>query len=198
MTSKARGFTLIEVVVSITILSLIVLATVTAMRTLANTQERLEQKAEQSSQMQMVVRYLRKTLSDAQSITWYKFGAPAGQYFYGDESYVQVVSPLAIAGRTGGLWTSHLSVKEGRLVLKLISGLQLPDWSGDGLSYVLLSNIDAFSIAYRSNRYSEWVSDWDGLDEKPDLGIPSHVKIKLKVAGRYWPDIIVAMNPSRS
>ena len=41
-TSRQRGFTLVEVMVALTILSLVMLATVTGLRTLANTQVAIE------------------------------------------------------------------------------------------------------------------------------------------------------------
>lgn len=194
MTFKARGFTLIELVVSITILSLIVLATVTAMRTLANTQSRLEQKAEAASQMQLVSSYLRQTLSDAKPVTMMEFGVPAGQYFYGNESYLQLVAPLAIRGRTGGVWSLRLALQEAQLMVQYQPGLQLAAWSDSDLSYVLLSDVEEFAVAYRVNAYADWLSDWDNLDVKPSSGMPSHVRVQLKVAGRYWPVIVVAMN----
>ncbi|WP_049723715.1 prepilin-type N-terminal cleavage/methylation domain-containing protein [Gilvimarinus polysaccharolyticus] len=196
MTSKTRGFTLIELVVSIAILSLIVLATVTAMRTLANTQARLEQKAEASSQMQLVSNYLRQALSDAKPVTMLELGVPSGVYFYGNESYLQFVAPLAISGRAGGLWSLRLALQEGQLMAQYQPGLQLAEWTDSDLSYVLLSDVEEFAVAYRVNAYDDWVADWDGLESRPDSGMPSHVRLQLKVAGRYWPVIIVAMNQS--
>jgi general secretion pathway protein J len=192
MSCKARGFTLIEVVVSITILSLIVLATVTAMRTLATTQERLEQKSIQTSQMQVVTNYLRQALIEAKPIAVYDFGTLVDEYFHGNKEYLQLVAPLAVNARTGGLWSLRLSVTERQLIAQYQPGLQPPEWPEDALTYVLLSDVDEFSVAYRESGYAEWVSKWGAHNEVSTPAMPSHVRFRFKVAGRYWPDIIVA------
>ena len=55
----ARGFTLVEVVVALTILSLIMLATVTGLRTLANTQGTLERVTARIDEVRTVSGFLR-------------------------------------------------------------------------------------------------------------------------------------------
>ena len=49
-----RGFTLIEVVVSLAILSLVLLGTVTGLRTLGNTQESLERVTDRAEEVRTV------------------------------------------------------------------------------------------------------------------------------------------------
>ena len=61
----AAGFTLVEVVVALTILSLIMLATVTALRTLANTQGTLERVTARIDEVRTVSGFLRDLMEAA-------------------------------------------------------------------------------------------------------------------------------------
>src|SRR5690606_36445524 len=60
------GFTLVEIMISIAVLSMISLAMVTAMRTLANTQESLTRTTDRVDEMRQVSQFLRQSLQQAQ------------------------------------------------------------------------------------------------------------------------------------
>src|SRR5690606_14159465 len=62
---RQGGFTIVEVVVALTVLSLIVLATLTAVQTFGDTQARLETTLVRLDQMRMVSQFLRSTLRQA-------------------------------------------------------------------------------------------------------------------------------------
>ena len=59
------GFTLVEVMVALTILSLIMLATLTGLRTLAGTQVALERKTERVDEIRTVSTFLRNTFESS-------------------------------------------------------------------------------------------------------------------------------------
>ena len=61
----SAGFTLVEVVVALAILSLVMLATITGLRTLANTQVSLVRMTERVDGMRAVSSFLRDTLESA-------------------------------------------------------------------------------------------------------------------------------------
>ena len=63
--SASRGFTLIEVVVSLAILSLVLLGTVTGLRTLGNTQVSLERVTQRADEVRTVSAFLRDLMEAA-------------------------------------------------------------------------------------------------------------------------------------
>ncbi|MDO3383576.1 hypothetical protein [Gilvimarinus algae] len=60
-------------------------------------------------------------------------------------------------------------------------------WSEES-NYRLTDNVEQMQIQYRNSSEDQWVSEWLMA---PDRTLPSHVKISLKVDGRYWPEIII-------
>lgn len=186
--SRARGFTLVEVVVALTILSLVVLATLTALRTLALTQEKLEVRADHSAELRAVSGFLRKTLAEAIPVPMYMFGRSEGAYFYGGAQELIWAAPMPIPGHSGGLFAMRLARNDRKeLSLQIREGIDFIVWT-DETSYLLAENVEAFTLSYRKSRLSEWQSEWNRQAEKAP---PGYVKIALKVDGRYWPDIIV-------
>jgi general secretion pathway protein J len=63
--SASRGFTLIEVVVSLAILSLVLLGTVTGLRTLGNTHVSLERVTQRADEVRTVSAFLRDLMESA-------------------------------------------------------------------------------------------------------------------------------------
>ena len=61
----SRGFTLVEVMVALTILSLVMMATVTGLRTLANTQGAIERTTNRVDEIRSVSSFLRDLLESA-------------------------------------------------------------------------------------------------------------------------------------
>ena len=68
MISQSRGMTLVEVMVATTLFSMIMLATVTALRTFAMTYDRVRQEANKTSQIREGDRFIRQALQDAVNV----------------------------------------------------------------------------------------------------------------------------------
>lgn len=185
---RAQGFTLIEVVVALTILSLIVLATLTAMRTLGQTQAKLEARADNTARLRAVSDFLRRNLEQAQPVLLFQFGQPAGRYFEGTNEELTWAAPMPIPGMQGGLASVKMRLNEDKqLVLLVRDGVDFTPW-GDETAYVLANFVTELDIGYRASRWDDWVGEWP-LAEYP----PSHVRINIRVGERYWPELIVAI-----
>ena len=70
----ARGFTLIEMMIALTLFSMMMLAIVAAMRTLGNTQSTLEQVTGRVDEIRGVSEFLRNSLSMAMPVV--RLGSP--------------------------------------------------------------------------------------------------------------------------
>ena len=191
---SARGFTLVEMLVSITILSLVMLATVTGLRTLASTQTSLMAVTTRNDEMRSVSSFLRDALEAAVA------GSDNGGLSLGgdrSEATIFEVGRDSILWRTsllfgevsGGSYVVRVAREDSRMVLRW----QLLDPKGDvgdwnnAPSRPLVENVQEFSVAYRREWDGAWKTSWD------ERGLPGWVRLNLRAGGRYWPEMILAV-----
>ena len=195
----SRGFTIIEVVVALTILSLILLATVSAMRTFGNTQNTLDRLTGRIDQMRTVSSFLRDTLQGAVVSTRVpgrdagglslgpRGGTEASSYFRGDVESFSWKAPVLFGEGYGGTFLVRVVRLEHELTLQWQdppASLLDIDWSG-AQERVLLDAIEEFAVAYREDGTDEWLEEW-GREDSPAL-----VRLMIKAHGRYWPELVM-------
>lgn len=188
------GFTLVEMLVSITILSLVMLATVTGLRTLASTQNSLSVVTSRNDELRSVSSFLRDALEAAVA------GSDSGGLSLGGGRNEATVFE---AWNDGLLWRTSLLFGEaagGSYVVRvaregpqLVLRWQLPDQKGElddwnnAPSRPLVENVQEFSVAYRRERDGPWKTTWD------KRGLPGWVRLELRASERYWPEMILAV-----
>ena len=195
----SRGFTIIEVVVALTIMSLILLATVSAMRTFGNTQNSLDRMTGRIDELRTVSSFLRDTLQGAVVSTRVsgrdssglslgpRGGSESSAYFRGDVDSFSWKAPVLFGEGYGGT----LLVRVVRLDNELTLQWQDPpaslldiDWS-DAQERALLGAIEEFEVSYREDAGDEW------LEELGRDGSPALVRLIIKANGRYWPELVM-------
>ena len=190
--ARSRGFTLVEVMVSLTILTLVMLATVTGLRTLGNTQVAIERLTGRVDEMRSVSSFLRDTLNSAVT------GSDSGGLSLGggrSERTIFEVGPDALMWKAvvlfgedfGGSYVVRVAVEGPELVLRWQEQSrrgELKDWN-IAPSRTLISGLQEFDVAYRREPGGEWRSDWDSR------GAPGWVRLRIRADGRYWPDLIM-------
>lgn len=194
-----RGFTLVEVVVALTVLSLISLATLAAMRTFGTTQQKLDVVSERTQEMRVISQFLRRTLTDVQPIMRQsRSGSYA--YFQGDQQRLVWVAPFSASRYIGGLTVFRLSKDDDeQLVIQFTPYVDADadvDWSGVE-QHVLVKQLDDVVMSYKtapentqgSNIQGEWRTTWEGLAVNPNS-----IRIAIAAQGRYWPDLIIHFN----
>lgn len=196
-TSAARGFTLVEVVVALAVLSLILLATVSALRTFANTQVSVDRIVARVDEVRTVSSFLRDMLDGAVAGDVQGGGLGLGgggggselAYFEGDSKSLAWKTSAMFGEVYGGTMLLRL-VYEGS-TLKLYWQDPPPDnqrvvW-GEAHSRVLLANVEEFSVGFRPEYGRDWqYSNWDS-----GKGAPTLVRLAIKASGRHWPDLIM-------
>ncbi len=191
-----RGFTLVEVIVSLGVLSLILLATVSALRTFANTQVSLDKVIDRVDEVRTVSSFLRDMLGGAVTGESQSGGLSLGggsselAYFEGDSKSLAWKAPALFGEAYGGTLLMRL-IKDGRQ-LKLYwqeppQGDARIVWSNKN-SRVLLSAVETFEVEFKPEHNLEWQrGEWDAP------GAPALVRLTIKADGRYWPDLILAV-----
>lgn len=189
MHKSPRGFTLTEVLVAISVLSLIVLATASALRTFADTQLRIERTTARLDEMRMAGGFLRNSLRQAVAMST---SMEFSQYFIGRSAEVSWLGPMLAAGDVSGLHYIRIFLEDTELRIQLIPyrrAIGRPEWDGV-ISYRLLGEVDQALFEYRPALGEDWTSEWS-MDE---MGIPQAVRLRLSVTGRFWPDMLVAID----
>jgi len=194
--STVRGFTLVEVVVSLGVLSLILLATVSALRTFANTQVSLDRMMARVDEVRTVSGFLRDLFEGAVPGEKRGGGLSLGggsselAYFEGTATSVEWKAPVLFGEAYGGTMLLRLAAEGG--VLKLYWQAPPPrnmrvNWN-DRSSRVLIDKVEQFQVSYRSEFNRAWEdSDWTGE------GAPALLRLSIKANGRYWPDLIMGV-----
>ena len=195
---RQRGFTLVEVMVSLTLLSLVMLATITGLRTLANTQEAIERMTGRVDEVRSVSGFLRDTLQSA------VIGASRSRLSLGgsrEDSTFFETSGTSLAWKSivlfgegfGGSYLVRVAKEENLLVLRWQEPAprgKAKDWKKMP-SRVLVKNLEEFKLSFRKDFSAPW-TDSIGRDVVPVL-----VRFQVKAAGRYWPDLILRVQGAR-
>ncbi len=190
----ARGFTLIEVMVALTVLSFIVVATVAALRTFANTQTSLNRLTERIDEVRTVSSFLRDQFEstvrgfNSQGLT---LGGETEEsaYFAGDAVSMAWKANVKFGESYGGKHLLRVAMEGDDLVMQWqITPATTYDVSWEGVeSRRLVANVEDFSLAYRVDYGDDWVGQLDrGV-------IPALVRLRIKTRERYWPDLIMAV-----
>lgn len=186
-----KGFTLVEVVVSLTIVTLIMAATLTAMRTLGDTQQRLEAVTERLDRMRLVSGFLQSTLRQAVPITPDPDAAGSTTAMLGREDELVWTAPLQGPPGTAGLHHMRLYRDgDGALGIQFLprrKEAEPLDWSTPE-TQILAKNAEVLEIAYRAGPDGDWLPSWSGESDN----MPQAVRLRIRVGERYWPDLVIA------
>ena len=191
--SKGTGFSLVEVVVALSILSLLMLATITGLRTLANTQGSLERMTERVDEIRTVSSFLRDTLESAAVVS----GSGSRLSLGGigrEEGYFELTpdaltwkSTILIGETFGGSYLLRVAREDDLLVLRwqepTVSG-EPDDWSLAQMR-ALVDDLQEFEISWREDYRQDWQHEWQRGD------VAAWVRLQIKAAGRYWPELIM-------
>ncbi len=190
---RHRGFTLVEVMVALTLLSLVMLATTTGLRTLANTQIAIERMTARIDEVRSVSSFLRDILqstvigSDTGGLSLGGGAGSGATFFRISPQSVELKSIVLFGEGYGGSYLIRVAQEGDELVLRWLEPGRDPrsgDWE-KAPSRVLVSALEEFNVAYRRQFSGNWLEHWD------KEGMPVLLRLQIKASGRYWPDLIL-------
>lgn len=186
----SRGFTLIEVVIALTLVAVILTGLVSALVSFGKTSTRIEERSLTSDDVRLVYAFLEQSLGAAAPRVRVRpeDSVPVG-WFEGSETELEWLGLMPARHGVGGLYHLRLGVERGRsLVLYYLPYAgddPPPDW-GAAESHLLLADVTAFDLAYRALDEDEWRAEWSATEV-----LPARVKVSLAVRGQAWPELIV-------
>jgi len=195
---RAKGFTLIEVIIALSILSMIMVATISSLRTFGNTKAVIERTTARVDEVRLVSAYLRASIQGAMPVVrigaspeFQGFRGNYGTFFLGSAQEMVWVAPVTAGAGFGGTFIIRLSREGDRLVMRWLPydrNVANLDWSGQ-VGETLTENLEEFTLGYRSGYEEDWIDSWDATQ-----GLPVLVRLNLKSRGRYWPELVVGLD----
>jgi general secretion pathway protein J len=194
----ARGFTLLEILVVMALLSVVMLALGSAMRTIAQTQERIDQRLARADDVRVSVSFLQNALghvSTRKRVAVRQVGA-SDLYFAATSSAIAWVGVMPPHYGGGGRTFFKLDIEpsgSGRaLVIRFIPWEdvpEFPDWSRADFR-VLARDVTSFSVRYEDDQQSPplWTAGWDVADR-----LPARVSLQVQTLSGVWPFVVIPM-----
>lgn len=190
--SKQCGFTLLEVLISATLLAIMMVLLLGSLRIGAGSWDSGERRFDQTSQMMVVQSFFRKHLSAA--LPW-RLGEPdrLGAQFMGTRNSFDYVGFLPSQIKTGLYrFRFYLDQRSGRKSLKVsVQSLDVSREAERIEDLEILPEVDDVRFAYLARAMPEvkpmWVEDW------VDDVVPALVSIRVELPGQDpWPAILIA------
>lgn len=193
----AGGFTLVEILVVMSLLSVVMLALGSSLRTLAQTEERIDLRLDRADEMRIASTFLRSTLARV-SVRKVRPPPPAREavlFAFGPDAVAWVGIMPARYG-AGGRTFFRLALEpdgaESALVVRFApwtDAYDFPDWSR-AESRVLVRHVRSLGLRYQDAYVSppQWSLDWTPKDRLPD-----QMQLEIETVHGAWPALTFPM-----
>lgn len=193
-----RGFTLVEILVVMTLLSVVMLALGASMRTIAQTETRVDERLARADEMRVASSFLfavMERVSVRKSDVTTKAGASL-YLFVGAPDAVMWIGVMPARYGAGGRYFFRLAVEStvgGRaLVLRFApwaGAAVFPDWNA-AASRALVLNISGLQLEYGDDTAvnANWTRQWSIADR-----LPGRIRVSISTATGAWPYLIIPM-----
>jgi general secretion pathway protein J len=192
----ARGFTLIEVLIAMTLLSVMVVLLFGSLRICAQSWELGEQKISEVNEIAVVYQFFQRHLTTTEPL-WNDFSVDEESLaFQGKVQSLAFVSAFpASAGRSGQqLFFLQVQEEDRDKIIKVSVTPFFPVAEGEEWQHedvVLIRHVSDFALAYYGNDDESgqalWQDEWLEKDVLPQL-----IKIRIKLENAtYWPDMLI-------
>ncbi len=197
--ARTLGFTLVELLVVLTLLSLMVLAMASALRTVAQSQERVDYKLTHIDDYRLAVGFIRDTLGriSARRQVRSMNDRTSPYLFAGTPDAVVWVGVMPARYGSGGRHFFRLGLEsiegQARLVLRFApwepGAAAFPDWAATD-SRILADEVQALSMRYESDREEPpvWSAGWTDPAQ-----LPGRVAIDIATVAGAWPTLVIPL-----
>lgn len=197
-----RGFTLVEVLVATALLSLVMLGLLTAMRSFAQMETRIDERIRTDNDLRVSERFLRTVVSTiAPRAREVAAGAPRQIDFVGSTDSMRWVGVMPARHGAGGLYRFHLHARPASadepmaLILEFapyVPGFEAPLDPAAAQSRAMAIGIGEVRFRYQedSSLGEQWLADWPHADR-----LPRRIGLSVLGADQPWPEMVVAVMP---
>lgn len=214
---RSAGFTLLEVLVATSLLSVLMLGLFSALQSVGQAETRASQRLNLSDRQRQTAQLLNQLLQQVSEQAWRHPATAAGQKTAGlltDGQSIEWVGTLPVRHGLGGRHFMRLSLERtapdaaGRLVLQYQAWPadanqpdRFPDWQGAS-SRTLLDGVERLHIQARAHTppadwpaSKPWTPDWQAPWPHPP-SLPEALRIDLMAQGQTWPPLFIGVRAS--
>jgi general secretion pathway protein J len=194
---RLGGFTLVEILVVMSLLSMIMLALGSALRSIAQTEDRIDERLERADEMRIATTFLRSTL---ERVSARKVQPPppatVAILFATGPNAVAWVGVMPARYGAGGRSFFRLGIEpngaDSALVIRFApwtDAPDFPDWSRTE-SRVLVRHVTGFALRFQDAEISPplWSLDWAPKDR-----LPNQLQLEIETARGGWPPLTFPM-----
>jgi len=191
---EQAGFTLLELVVAITLMGLVLVVLYGGLRLGLNAWDSGEARAEATNRLRLAEEFLRRQLARSMTVYWTNDRQERVVVFAGEASHIEFVAPMLAQLGQGGLYRVRIEAGDGRLWIRWRPYLPADPKAGEERETVLLEGVSGIEWAYFGSERDDdprpqWRSNWTSLAQRPLLA-----RLNLTVQGQPWPDLVVALS----
>jgi len=197
-----RGFTLVEVLVATALLSLVMLGMLTAMRSFAQSETRIDERIRIDDDLRVSERFLRTVISTVSARNRSTpAGAPKEIDFTGGADSMRWIGVMPARHGAGGLYRFHLYARPASadqpttLMLEFVPyvpGFEGPLDPGAVQSRAMATDIGEVRFRYQDDLASgeQWLAEWPHADR-----LPRRIGLSMAGTAHPWPEVVVAVIP---
>ncbi len=199
---RRRGFTLVELLVAVALLALVMLGLLTAMRSFAQTETRIDERIRSDEDLRVTEQFLRTILGAVSPRTRsVATGAPRQIDFAGGADELRWIGVMPARHGAGGLYRFRLftrpatAAEPSALMLEFapyVAGFDAPAQPTSVLTRVMVLDIGEIRFRYLDEPGAEdaWLADWPHSDR-----LPRRIGLSVLGISQPWPEIVVSANP---
>lgn len=189
-----RGFTLLELLVVMALLSLLMLGMGSALRSTARVEQGVDARLARADAMRVTADFLRTVLSRVSARRGARSDVrPDAHDFVGSADSLSWLGVMPARHGAGGMHHFRLGIEAAGLVLRYQAwrGEALPDWDRAD-SLLLVAGATQLALRFEDDRRtpSRWVDDWTAPE-----AMPRRVSLAITTPAHGWPAIVVQMRP---
>jgi len=194
---KDAGFTLIEVMLAMTLLSIMMVLLFSSLKICAESWNKGERKIAEVNEKAVVYQFFKRHLTSVRPL-WDDFSEQQRSFsFQGENNKLQFISVFPAGSGRKGIQLFEVSYDQSdNGVIKVILKPFYPladDQQWQQEEEILLEKVEAFEISYfgkgRTDVYGAWNDNWLQKEQLPEL-----IKIKIELKDHsYWPEMVFAL-----